>query len=219
MTKGILIEAAVDTAEAARAAVAAGADRLELCAELDAGGLTPPPDLLAQLRADVPVPIFAMVRPRGGDFVYSARERATMIDQAREMRRLGAAGLVLGGLRPDGSIDEGLLETLLAAARPLPVTFHRAIDRTAEPLAALEVLIRHRVDRVLTSGGAPSAESGIPMLAAMVERATGRITVLPGGGVNGHNVMRIIRGTGAREIHARCGDDGERIRGIVSGLV
>lgn len=216
--RAILVEAAVDSAAAAFAAVEAGAERIELCADLDAGGLTPPTELLAELRPELDVPVLPMIRSRGGGFEYDATEMDSMLAQLHELRTLGADGFVFGALRGDGSIDTAATSRILQAADGLPVVFHRAFDRTPDLSASLQVLIGLGVERVLTSGGAVRAIVGVDRLASLMRESRGRIGILPGGGIDGENVHEIAARTGVTEVHARCEPDGARVRQIVRAL-
>ena len=216
--RAILIEAAVDSAAAALAAVGAGAERIALCDDHDAGGHTPPAEFLAERRPKLGVPILPMIRSRGGDFEYDADELDTMIAQLHELRALGADGFVFGALRGDRSIDAPATLRVLEAAGGLPVVFHRAFDRTPDLSASLQALIGLGIDRVLTSGGAARALLGVDRLASLMREARGRIGILPGGGIDAGNVHEIAARTGVTEVHARCGADGERVRGIVHTL-
>ena len=208
----------MDSAAAALAAVEAGAERIELCANLDAGGLTPPADLLAELRPKLAVPILPMIRSRGGDFQYDAGEMDTMLAQLGELRALGADGFVFGALRADAAIDTVSTLRVIEAADGLPVVFHRAFDRTPDLSASLQSLIALGVERVLTSGGAERAILGVDRLASLMRESRGRIGVLPGGGIDGGNVHEIAARTGVTEVHARCERDGARVKGIVQAL-
>ena len=202
MTTGpILVEAAVESVEGAIAAERAGAQRIELCANLAEGGTTPSAGTIGATLARVHVPVFVMIRPRGGDFLYAPLELDVMARDIASARGLGAQGVVLGVLTSDGAVDVERTRDLVEAARPLPVTFHRAFDVSADLEAALDALIRCEIMRVLTSGGAPRAGDGIERLAALVRQAGDRITVMPGGGITAANAMRIVEQTGAREIH------------------
>jgi copper homeostasis protein len=216
--RAILVEAAVDSAAAATAAVEAGAERIELCAALDAGGLTPPFGLLAELRPTFGVPILPMLRSRGGDFEYATAEMETMVAQLHELRALGADGFVFGALRGDRTIDTAATTRIVEAADGLPVVFHRAFDRTPDLSASLQVLVGLGVERVLTSGGAERAILGVERLASLMREARGRIGILPGGGIDGENVHEIAARTGVTEVHARCERDGARVKGIVRAL-
>lgn len=214
----VLIEAAVDSQAAALAAEAAGADRLELCGDLDAGGVTPPATLLERVLATCRIPVFVMIRPRPGSFVYSPAEVETMVAGISLVRGTSASGIVTGALHNGRTIHASVLRALVAAAGPLPVTFHRAFDEVADSAGALEVLAALGIRRVLTSGGAATAEAGVPAIAGLVRRAAGRLEVIAGGGVTGANAGEIVSKTGVRELHARCGPDGQRIRDILERL-
>ena len=201
MKPSITLEVLVESVESARAALAGGADRLEVCQNLFEGGTTPSAGLVAALRQAVNLPLQVMIRPRGGDFCYSEAEFEVMRHDLRILKELGAAGIVLGLLNPDGTVDTPRTAELIALARPLSVTFHRAIDMTCDVFEALEALIQLGVDRVLTSGGEATVIEGAEVIAAMVKRAGDRIVVMPGGGIRERNVERILRITKAREIH------------------
>lgn len=211
MTAGIgedhvIVEAAVETVEAALAAERAGADRLELCADLANGGTTPSLQLIGAVIAATALPVQVMVRPRAGNFVYTDTEIAQMIKDIELICARNPAGIVTGAITADRQVDAPNVMRLLSAASATPVTFHRAFDRLANPADALEPLIDLGVGRILTSGGASSAIEGIDQLAALVERASGRILILAGGGVRAHNVREIITRTRVREVHARFVD-------------
>jgi copper homeostasis protein len=192
----LIFEVCVDSAEAAVAAEEGGADRVELCSDLLEGGLTPSHGTLAVARARLRVGIMAMVRPRGGDFCYSDTEFAVMREDL-----LAAKGVVLGLLNPDGTVDRPRTAELIALARPLPVTFHRAFDVSRDPFEALETLIGLGIDRVLTSGQEPTVLEGLDLIVALVKRAAGRIIVMPGGGITTRTVGRIAPVSGATELH------------------
>lgn len=190
---------AVTVADAVAAAVG-GADRLELVANLGEGGTTPSPGVIHAVRQAVDIPIYVMIRPRGGGFVYSPREMEAMVVDARAAKEMGADGIVLGALRPDGGIDMPVVAQILEAAR-LPATFHRAFDHTPDLLAALrELASLPHIERVLTSGGCPDAHAGRAVLAALV-REGGPVEVMPGGGVTLENAREILTQTGARALH------------------
>lgn len=206
----MLVEACVATAAQASAAAGGGADRIELCRRLDVGGLTPTVSGIAAARAVVAIPLHVLIRPRAGDFVYTAGELQEMIDAIGDASAAGADGVVIGALTAAGRIDEPAMRGLLAAARPLTVTFHRAFDDAADQPAALEVLVRLGVDRVLTSGGASTALEGADRLRQLVDAAAGRIVIMAGGGIRPANVAQVVRSSGVREVHARTDDDPER---------
>jgi copper homeostasis protein len=198
-----LLEVCVDGIEDARLAAASGADRLELTAALSEGGLTPSIAVM-EAAAALPLPVCAMIRPRGGDFRYTTAEAAIMVRDIETARTAGLAGVVLGATAADDTLDEPLLVELIAAAAPLPVTLHRAFDLTPDPLAALETAIRLGFARILTSGQASRAPDGARLLAPLIARAGDRLVVMPGAGITPDNVADLIRSTSATEIHASC---------------
>ena len=204
MTAGVprLFESCVDSHDAAVASARGGAGRIELCARLDVGGTTPAATLIARCAASIAIPVFAMIRPRGGTFVYERGEVDAMEADIRTAIAAGAHGVVFGALRPDATIDAGIMRRLIDVARPLPVTCHKAIDATRDPLEALETLLALGVDRVLTSGGADTAAAGAATIARMVARAGDALVVMAGGRVRAHNVAAIVEQTGVREVHA-----------------
>lgn len=199
----ILIEACVDSVESALAAESGGADRIELCDGLVEGGLTPSAGKIALCRERLKIPIVVLIRPRSGDFLYSEGEIELMVRDIYVAKELGAQGVAVGALRPDGSVDQGWMTTLIAAARPMQVVFHRAFDGTPKPLDALETLIALGVDRVLTSGQAATALEGAAVLDQLVVAARGRIAILAGGGVNEENAAPLVQKSGVRELHIR----------------
>lgn len=201
----IVVEAGVETLREALDAQAGGAHRIELCADLDADGLTPPDDLLVTCVNQVALPVFVMIRPRAGSFVFTAEEVDVMRRQAKQARTLGARGLVAGALDDRGHIATTVVAALVREAHGLPVTFHRAFDLLADMDAVVDELASLGVARVLTSGGAPTALAGVDVLARLVRRAGDRLVVVAGGGVRAHNVRDIVARTGVREVHGRFG--------------
>jgi copper homeostasis protein len=197
-----VLEIAVDTLDRALAAERGGAHRIELCRELSRGGLTPSVESMRLAREQVRLPIFAMIRPRAGDFAYSEAEFAEMQRDVTVAARMGMNGVVLGILADGGRVDIERTRQLVELARPLPVTFHRAFDVTADLRRALEDVIQTDAVRILTSGGAASAYAGVGCLASLVETASTRIVVMPGGGITAMNVAHIAKTTSAREFHA-----------------
>jgi copper homeostasis protein len=195
------VEVAVESVAGARAAEAAGAKRIELCMGLLVGGLTPSAGLLRAVKASVRIPVFAMLRPRAGDFLYAKDEWDVLLADLRHARALGADGFVGGVLRADGTLDTDRLRELVAAAAPLPITCHRAFDLCADAERALEDLIALGVPRVLTSGQAPSAAAGQTRIRALVQQARGRIAVMAGAGIRDHDVATLVAATGVREVH------------------
>jgi copper homeostasis protein len=201
MSERVLVEACVDTIESALAAARGGAHGIELCANLVEGGTTPSAGTLAVCRERLDIPIHVLVRPRGGDFLYTAAEFTVMLEDIQRAKQAGAQGVVTGALRADGEIDTDRTRELIGAARPLRVTFHRAFDVCRDPAAALETLIVLGVDRVLTSGQAAAAPAGANAIARLVRQAAGRIVILPGGGITADNVAALVRATGVTEVH------------------
>jgi copper homeostasis protein len=202
MQNKYLLEISVESVEAALAAERGGADRIELCADLATGGVTPSAELMRAVRERLRVPIFVMIRARGGDFVYSDAEFAAMKAAIGSAKKLGMDGMVLGILRGDRHVDVHRARELVELARPLPTTFHRAFDESAELRQALEDVIRTGAARILTSGGAPNALGGAAMVANLVVSAQGRIVILPGAGINASNIAQVANVTGAREFHS-----------------
>ncbi len=209
-----LVEAAVETLDSAFAAERAGADRIELCGNLSVGGTTPDAGLIAGIAERTRLPVFVLIRPRAGDFVYSDDEVDQMVRDTELSGRLGIAGIVTGVLTRRGRVDVERTRTLVKAAAGLPVTFHRAIDSAVDLPAALEEVIEAGASRVLTSGGAATAVESVDLIAALVGQARERITVIAGGGIREHNVRDVIARTGVREVHARLIDEGQ-MRGLV----
>lgn len=199
----ILIEACVDTVHSARAAEAGGADRIELCDNLVEGGTTPSAGMIEECVARLGIPVFVIIRPRGGDFLYSSSEITVMLRDIVHARRLGVKGIVTGALERDAGVSGSALSELLIAASPLPVTFHRAFDACRDPRAALETLVELGVSRILTSGQAATALEGATAIAASVEQAAGRIGIIAGGGINEDDVGEVIRIAGVSEVHIR----------------
>jgi copper homeostasis protein len=195
------LEICVDSVESAVVAQRAGADRVELCASLIEGGITPSPGTMKVARRKLSLGLMLMIRPRGGDFLYDDVETEAMLEDVHAAKSLGADGVVFGCLRADGSIDGDKTRTLLAAAKPLAVTFHRAFDVCRDPFEALEQLVELGVTRLLTSGQQSSVLEGIELIATLRERARGRIIVMPGGGITPSNVRKVVELSGADEIH------------------
>jgi copper homeostasis protein len=196
-------EICLDSADGVIAAAEAGADRVELCAGLFEGGITPSAGMIEQAVAAAAgrIGVHVIIRPRGGDFVYGPAEAAAMLRDIEVVKAAGADGVVIGALTPDAEIDTELCARLVAAARPLSVTFHRAFDVTRDPEAAFDDVLALGVDRLLTSGAAPTALEGTGLLARLVEKAAGRIVVLAGSGVNERTAARIVEATGVTELH------------------
>lgn len=211
----ILLESCIETLAAALAAEQGGAGRVEVCASLDVGGLTPPDELIRESVRRLSIPVFVLVRPTPGSFSLGRSGLALLVEQVRRAADLGAAGIVAGALTDDGAVDRVAVEAILSAAGPLPMTFHRAFDQVLDQAAALEELIGLGVRRVLTSGGAPTAAEGVDRLRALVRQAAGRIGILAGGSVRAHNAAALVRSTGVAEIHSRTPADAAEVRALV----
>jgi len=196
------LEICVDSVESAMAAERGGAQRVELCADLLEGGITPGAGLIASVRRRIGIDIYVIVRPRGGDFCYTDLEFEVMQEEIKHAQKLGADGIVLGILDEEGRVNVDRTRDLVALARPLPVTFHRAIDMTPDLTAALADVIATGASRILTSGGAPNAKLGMQAIAELVEAAQGRIAIMPGGGVSAETVAEIAELTQATEFHS-----------------
>lgn len=205
MNEPFLLEVSVEALATALAAERAGANRVELCSRLQDGGITPPPDLLRQVRGPLKIPVFSIIRPRAGNFFYDEPEFATMVAQIADAKESGVDGVVLGVLSPDGSVDVSRTTELVDCAEPLPVTFHRAFDQTKDLLEALEDVISTGARRLLTSGGATTVQEGLPALRQIIKAAAERIIVMPGGGLNAKNFARVRRALPAREFHSGLG--------------
>lgn len=195
----VVTEVCVESTAGARAAALGGADRVELCAALELGGITPSAGLLEAV-VDV-IPTHVLIRPRGGGFCYSSGEIRVMAKDVEHAIGRGAESVVLGALTENGGIDLPAMVRLLGAAGDAPVTFHRAFDSVRDPMAALDDLIELGVDRLLTSGGRPTAVEGIDVIAEFVLRCGDELRVMPGSGITPENAATVIVGTGAREIH------------------
>ncbi len=195
-----IFEVCTDSLAGVIAARDAGAHRVEVCSSLDDGGVTPSVGLV-ELACELGIPVHVLVRPRAGNFVYSSLEMKVMLRDLEMVKNVGASGAVIGVLEPDGNLDLERTRELVAASKPMNVTFHRAFDVCQDPARVLEQLIALGVDRGLTSGQAPTALEGAPVIRALVEQARGRIVVMAGGGIRAHNVKRVLLETGVTEIH------------------
>ena len=202
MSMEYFLESCCTDVEQIRRAQEAGARRIELCEKLAVGGVTPSAELLKAAISVAKVPVNVLVRPRGGDFVFSAAEADTMLRDIELCREAGAAAVVIGALDSRGEVDMPLMRRLCDAASGMSVTFHRAFDVCADPLAAFEDVLALGCDRLLTSGHESDAFKGRFFIAELVERAAGRIIVMPGCGVRRSNIARIAADTGSVEFHA-----------------
>lgn len=196
------LEVCVDDAAGLAIACAHGADRIELCSALDLGGLTPSAGLMA-LAAKARVPVFAMIRPRAGDFCFGPDDMTVMEADIAAARGAGLAGVVLGASLPDGRLDMGALARLVAGATGLGLTLHRCFDLVPDPAVTLEQAIALGFDRILTSGGALHAPDGIASLKALVDQAAGRIAIMAGSGVSA-DTLPAFDGIGLTEFHGSC---------------
>ena len=204
--------------QSAIAAKAAGATRIELCAALELGGLTPSLGLVAYLVEVVGIPVHVLLRPRDGNFCYDHQEWAVLQRDAALCRDAGAAGIVIGALTPENKLDLPLLAALRASAGGMEVTCHRAFDFVKDPFEALEQLIDMGFNRVLTSGQAPTAFEGRFLLQQLVEKAKGRITIMPGAGIDAGNIQVIAETTGAKDFHFSAKTNIVQPAGALPGL-
>lgn len=199
----MVLERCCTSFEQALEAVENGAGRIELCVELNTGGLTPPPELVRRCSA-LPIPVNVLVRPRAGDFVFTEEETEIMARDIQMCRMEGAAGVVIGALTPEGDVDMTVMKRLMSVAKKdagLSVTFHRAFDVCRNPFEALEDIIALGCDRILTSGQKDTAPEGAELIAALVGKAGDRIIIMPGSGVTPANLDSLQRLTGAGEFH------------------
>lgn len=204
MRSTLPLEICVDSRDGLAAALAGGADRIELCSALSEGGLTPGPGLI-MAAMECPLPVHAMIRPRGGDFVLRPGDLEDMLADINAVRRAGLAGVVIGVSDPDGALDEAALRKMIDAASGLHITLHRVFDLVPDVFAALELAIDLGMQRILTSGQAAKAGDGAPLLKKLVETAERRIEIMAGGGVTPANAPDLIA-AGVDALHASCSD-------------
>lgn len=204
--------------ESVWAAKEGGAHRIELCEALELDGLTPSEELIRQAIA-AGMPVQVLIRVREGNFVYSPEEVETMVASIRLAKELGAHGVVIGALTPEGQIDKPAIARMMEEAEGMSVTFHRAFDVCRDPLQALEEIIALGCHRLLTSGQQHSAFAGIPLLRQLTTQAAGRIIIMPGAGVNPQNAMHILTETGATEIHGSLRRNGHTDARMVRDVV
>lgn len=199
----VLLEVCVDDAAGLEAAVAGGADRIELCSALSVGGLTPSIGLM-RFAAKFPVPSYAMIRPRAGNFVYSANEIDIMCADIASVRDCGLAGVVIGASNSDGTLNPSQLRALTTHAKGLGLSLHRAFDLVPDFRAAIDISVQLGFERILTSGGSTSAIEGIARLVDCMDHAASHITIMPGGGVNVVTVLALMEKLPLQEVHASC---------------
>jgi copper homeostasis protein len=197
-----IIEIATSDYLTTKAAVDGGADRIELCAALTEGGITPSHGMIKRCRENFDVDLFPIIRPRGGDFLYNNEEFEIMIADVLLCKQTGCDGVVIGMLNKDGSIDLQRTSRLIELAYPLEITFHRAFDRCRDPFEALEQLIQIGCHRILTSGQKPAAPDGIVLIEQLVNLSDGRIIIMPGSGVRKENIRELAEKSGATEFHS-----------------
>jgi copper homeostasis protein len=197
----VFFELCIETMKAAHAAVAGGADRIELCSELHRGGITPSTELTVADFRSVPIPVHVLIRPRAGNFVYSAEEFETMRGQVAQAKSAGAAGVALGVLLPDSRVDVDRTRALVELARPMDVTFHRAFDESRDLGEALEDVIAAGAESLLTSGGAADVLTGAKLIGVLRRQAAGRIRIIAGGGLRLESLVEVVRRTGIYSLH------------------
>lgn len=202
MPSEIQLEVCVDSVESARAAQDGGAARIELCSSLAEGGITPSAGLIAMVRRNVRIAVHVLIRPRSGDFCYTDDEFEVMQRDILLARQLGANGVALGILDLDGNVDVARTRSLVERAAPMQVTFHRAFDCALAPMEALQAVLQTGAIRILTSGGAASAEEGSAVLRDLVAEAGSRAVIMASGRVRENNIANLLRTTGIREVHA-----------------
>lgn len=201
MYSNIKLELCVDSIASALAAQEGGADRIELCDFLAAGGTTPSAGMVETVRKSLKIDVHVLIRPRRGDFLYSDKEFEVMKRDIQMCRNIGIDGVVIGMLTKDASIELERVAELIDIAGPLQITFHRAFDLTADPIEAFEELLTLPVHRLLTSGQQASAQDGIPLIQSLNKLSAGKIKILPGSGIDESNAREIITKTGVTEIH------------------
>ena len=195
------VEICVDSLAGALAAQSGGADRVEVCSDLLEGGVTPGAGCLRAIRRALKIGVHVLIRPRGGDFLYSEEELSVMREEIQFVKEAGVDGVVLGCLTANGDIDRAQTAQLIELSRPMSVTFHRAFDMCRDPRTALEALVELGVERVLTSGARNSCLEGRQVIAELQRQAAGRITIMAGGGLTPQNVPELVATTGVTEVH------------------
>jgi len=198
----MIIEIAANSLQSAINAQDGGDSRIELCSALELGGITPGAGLIRKVKHALQIPVFVLIRSRSGDFIYSDQEMEVMLEDIRFCVSEGIDGIVWGGLKPDGTIDEERLQMIKKEAKGMQITFHRAFDHCIDPIAGLNTLIANKIDRLLTSGQTSNVVEGRMLIKKLIKEAKGRITIMPGCGVNENNIQPVAAFTGASEFHA-----------------
>jgi copper homeostasis protein len=183
-------------------AQSAGAQRIELCDNASEGGTTPSYGFIKAAREKLNIPLYVMIRPRGGDFVYTADEYAIMIEDIKVCKKLGCDGIVLGILTNKGEVDKARCLKLVELSYPMGVTFHRAFDRTADPFKSMEDIIDIGCERILTSGQKTTAPEGVDLITSLIQKSDDRIIIMPGSGVRSDTILSIAEKTAAKEFHS-----------------
>jgi copper homeostasis protein len=199
----MILEACVESLAEAIKAEDLGANRIELCDRLDIGGITPPPETLIACKKRLKIPVMVMIRPRGGDFIFTDQEIEQMQNDIVAYRKAGADGIVTGVLTPSGHVDMAIVERMVELAGPCAVTFHKAIDETRDIPGEIMKLKNSGIRRVLSSGGYPTAREGVEMLNAMIRSAAGRIVILAAGKVTAENIAELSHLIHTNEFHGR----------------
>lgn len=198
----VILEIAVFSVQSAIDAIQAGAHRIELCENPNEGGTTPSYGSLVVMSKQQTVPIFPIIRPRGGDFLYTDTEFQIMKKDILVAKELGFKGVVIGLLNSDGRIDKIRTTELVSLAQPMQVTFYRAFDRCVDPMQGIEDIVETGCHRILTSGQVPNVANALPLIKQLVDKASGRIIIMPGSGVRANNIHEILQQTGVMEIHS-----------------
>ena len=201
MNNRFLLECATDSVESALAAAKGGADRLELCANLIIGGTTPTLALYDEVRSHSDIPLFILIRPRFGDFVYSDYEANVICREIEMFQKAGAEGVVIGSLNKDGSLNAEHMKRFIDSAKDMSITLHRAFDMCADPFATLQQAKELGVNTILTSGQAPSSLEGIELYEKLIEKANGEISILAGGGIKASTIEKLLEQTSLTAFH------------------